>query len=174
MLVWHAGTHSHTVWNRLGKVANTVSKRWAVVFETLDTRLEHVGGWLTGAHVKFWTCRWFSHTVFTRSRHTSRCDCALKFCGICLRTSLQEILKISILDTRVNIAYWGLQPHPQGANVLTRWLLLTNWGLTMQLCLSELSHFHFMSFVICQAPSHHLHQCWMVTSWALGKKCLEF
>ena len=75
MLVWHAGTRSHTVCNRLGDVTNTVSTRWAVGFETLDTRLEHVGGWLTGAHVQFWRCWWFSHTVFTRSRYTSRCDC---------------------------------------------------------------------------------------------------
>ena len=47
------------------------------------SRLEHVGGWLTGAHVQFWTCWWVSHTVFTRSRHTARCDCSFTtpFCG---------------------------------------------------------------------------------------------
>ena len=74
--VTYTCTRSHTVRNRLGNVTNTVSTRWAVGFEMLDTRLEHVGGWLTGAYVQFWTCLWFSHTIFTRSRHTSRCDCA--------------------------------------------------------------------------------------------------
>ena len=92
MLVWHDGTRSHMVWNHLGNVTNTVSTWWAVGFETLDTCLKHVVGWLTGAHVQFWTCLWFSHTVFTRSRHTSRCDCALSK----TITYIEELLSVCV------------------------------------------------------------------------------
>ena len=104
MLVWHAGTRSHTVWNRLGNVDNMVSTRWAAGFGTLDTRLEHVGGWLTGAHVQFWTCWWVSHTVFTRSRHMSRCDCALRLNG---HITLENVNKlIGEIKIGVRVGSW--------------------------------------------------------------------
>ena len=73
-LVWQVGARSHTLWKRWENVTHTVLTRRLVVFETLDARLEHANRWLTGTHVRFWTCWWFSHTIFTRSRHTSRCD----------------------------------------------------------------------------------------------------
>ena len=71
------GTRSHTLWKRWENATHTVLTRWYVVFETLDTRLEHANRWLTGTLVRFSTCWWFSHTIFTRSRHSSRCDGAL-------------------------------------------------------------------------------------------------
>ena len=73
MLVWHAFTQGMKLFGELCQYGtNTMSSR----FRDVRHVLEHVGGWLTGAHVQFWTCWWFSHMVFTRSHHTSRCDCA--------------------------------------------------------------------------------------------------
>ena len=76
-LVWQVGMRSHMIWTRLENVTHTISTRWWVTFETLDTRLRHASRWLTSTHVRFWTCWWISHTIFTRSCHTSMCDCAL-------------------------------------------------------------------------------------------------
>ena len=44
---WQAGTRSHTLWSRWENVTHMVLTWCSVMFETLDTRLQHVGGWLT-------------------------------------------------------------------------------------------------------------------------------
>ena len=62
--------------------------------------LEHANRWLTGTHVRFWTCWWFSHTIFTRSRHTSRCDGAF-----CREVHLEDWSRWAVFDTAQILAY---------------------------------------------------------------------
>ena len=93
-LVEHGVETSHTSWEQvdvrlarryafthvmksLGERYPYGLTRWSAAFEAFNTRVKHAGEWLTDTHVRVWTCCWFSHTMFTRSCHASRCDCAL-------------------------------------------------------------------------------------------------
>ena len=80
------------------------------VLVTLDKHLEH-DGWLTGAHVQFWTCWWFSHTVFNRSCHMSRCEGAFRLWGDL--TDMNENIDKGICIKFVGLVAWsdiGMEP----------------------------------------------------------------
>ena len=125
-LVWQVSTRLHKLLKRWENVAHTVSTRWLVVFETLHACLEHASRWLMRTHIHFWTCSWFSHTIFTRSPHTSRCDCGLTKIKVAKKWVMVNIKAISpsIGISIIKIRWlWDHFIFIMGILTLLRWLL---------------------------------------------------